>query len=650
LDVETIPRPSPRLPGMPWLGANYWSRAGGPFMWRRYDDAVVREELRVLRDHGITLTRSFLFWPHFQPAPDLIDPQPVQRYLDFLRACEEEDLPTIPTFLVGHMSGEDWDVPWRGGRDLYRDGFLLGQQAYFIREMVSRVGDAPAVAGWLISNEFPNYAGISEPDAVRAWAIVCTQAVRAGGSALPVSLGDGAWTAELTGVDNGFRLWRQLDLVDFVGPHSYPMGNDQRRVHFAAALVSELAHVGKPVVLEEFGVSSTFSSDENAAHFYRLALHGSLLAGATGWIAWNNTDFDLPEQDPYRHHPFELGFGLTDATGGPKPQLREIAEFRRVLDAVDIAHCVRTDTATAILLPSYLDQHPRIPPAERPCIPTITGHAYLAAKVADLSPAIVRETELPERAQLVIVPSNKLLTASTFTTLRRWAQAGSHVYLAWFAGVSGAHRGAWWPPLEPFAGVSHRLRYGLAEPVDDVVRFRFEVPFGDLPGGAELAFPVAGDPEARAMLPLAEPDGGAEVLARDQRGRPALIRNRIGAGAIYLSTYPVEYFGSARPDAHADDQVHRLYRALAREAGIRPEVTVDDHRICVDGLVNTAGRRFIWLVNLSGEPVDTRPEPRDGDRLVGVLDGAHLTGSVHLDPFGVVVAELLPQPRSGCPR
>jgi len=57
--------------GMPvsWLGANFWSRAGGPLMWSRYDATVVREELTTLRDHGLTMTRSFLYWPDVMPAP-----------------------------------------------------------------------------------------------------------------------------------------------------------------------------------------------------------------------------------------------------------------------------------------------------------------------------------------------------------------------------------------------------------------------------------------------------------------------------------------------------------------------------------------------------------------------------------------------------
>ncbi|WP_199521083.1 glycoside hydrolase 5 family protein [Jiangella anatolica] len=644
-DPGTIARPSPRLAGATWLGANYWSAAGGPFMWRDYDDAVVRRELRVLREHGLELTRSFLFWPDFQPAPDVVDDAFCGRYQRFLDTCADEGVRTIPTFLVGHMSGEDWDVAWRHGRDLYTDGFMLGQQAFFIAETVRRFGSSPAIAGWLISNEFTNYAGTAEPDDVRAWAIVCTQAVRAGGSSLPVSLGDGAWTKELYGTDNGFRLRRQLDLVDFAGPHSYPMGNDQARVHWAAALACELSHFGPPVVLEEFGVPNALSSEANAAHFYRQALHSSLLAGATGWIAWNNTDFDLTAQDPYRHHPFELGFGLTLPDGTPKAPLRELAAFRSVLDAVDVAGCRRTDTATAIVLPSYLDLHPRIPDADRRCITPITEHAYLAAKVADLAPAVVREESLDpgERPRLVLVPSNKLLTAPAFDLLEDWARAGSHVYLSWFAGVSGAHRGSWWPDVDGVTGARHTLRYGLREEVDDVVEWRFEAGLGDLAAGTTLAFPFAGTDQARAMLPLAEPspDAGTVVLARDQRGRPALLRRTVGDGAVYVGTYPVEYFGSARPDAHRDDVVHRLYRALAHAAGAAPAVTVDDARVVVDGLTHESGRRYVWLVNLSADEVTAGCRVPAGHRLTSVLDRADLTTKVTLPSFGVVVAELV---------
>ena len=128
-------------------------------MWTRYDAAIVREELAVLAAHGLNVTRSFCFWPDFMPAPGTLDTDVLDRYGDFLDAHLEFELGTIPTFLVGHMSGENWDPSWRQGRDLYRDVWLVSQQAWLAAEIAERFGSHPAVVGWLVSNEMPLYGG-----------------------------------------------------------------------------------------------------------------------------------------------------------------------------------------------------------------------------------------------------------------------------------------------------------------------------------------------------------------------------------------------------------------------------------------------------------------------------------------------------------
>ena len=104
-------RPSPLLsvdetPAI-WLGANFWSRTGGPLMWTTYDPAVVREELRVLADHGLNLTRSFFYWPDFHPEPDLLDEQCIANFQDFLDAHLEFGLTTVPDLpRRAHVGGE----------------------------------------------------------------------------------------------------------------------------------------------------------------------------------------------------------------------------------------------------------------------------------------------------------------------------------------------------------------------------------------------------------------------------------------------------------------------------------------------------------------------------------------------------------------
>ena len=84
-------------------------------MWTRYDAAVVSDELQTMVRHGITLTRSFYYWPDFMPTPDTIDEELVGHYTEFLDEHLRLGMRTVPTFIVGHMSGENWDPVWRDG-------------------------------------------------------------------------------------------------------------------------------------------------------------------------------------------------------------------------------------------------------------------------------------------------------------------------------------------------------------------------------------------------------------------------------------------------------------------------------------------------------------------------------------------------------
>ena len=139
-------------------------------MWVHYDGKIVRQELAVLADHGCNVTRSFCYWPDFVPEPEQLDSQVVDRFSDFLDAHVEMEVRTIPTFIVGHMSGRNWDPAWRQRRDLYRDVWMVSQQAWFAAEMARRFGGHPAVVAWLVSNEMPIYGGHGTADEVTSWA------------------------------------------------------------------------------------------------------------------------------------------------------------------------------------------------------------------------------------------------------------------------------------------------------------------------------------------------------------------------------------------------------------------------------------------------------------------------------------------------
>jgi endo-1,4-beta-mannosidase len=628
-----------------WLGANFWSRAGGPFMWRSYDPQLIREELAVLAGHGLTMTRSFFFWPDFMPGPYEIDENMTARFADFLDRHTEQGLTTIPTFIVGHMSGENWDPVWRNGRDLYSDVWMVSRQAWFAAEMTRRYKDHPAVAGWLVSNEMPIYGGAASHEIVDAWARIIRDAVRAAGGRQPFSLGDGAWGIEVSGHDNGFRLTEIAELTDFLGPHAYPVGDDPVRQRYAAAVACALSGTfGKPVIMEEFGVSSDFASEANAAVYYRHVLWNTLLAGATGWIAWNNTDFARPAQDPYRHHAFELNFGLTDATGEPKQTLREMQAFARVLDRVEFGRCRLADTDTALIVSSYLDtQYPFTSPASPEAVARALHQGYVSASLAGLPPRLIRETTgIVGGAKLYLAPSVKQILAPTADVLEDLAGQGAHVYVSYSSGDVAWHRGPSYGRMNDLFGIRHQLDVGLADPIEDAcVELTFTREFGGLTRGSTLTLAVRGGEHSRTFLPAVPVT--AEVIATDARGRPALLRRQVGEGALILCTYPLEYLAAVTPRVNQEPLV-ALYNALAEHAGVRRPLATEDPRVACDVLVRDDGARFAVLVSHAAEPVTVKPAIDGGTSggTLTTLDGSKASGGVTLEPFGVAVLEIAP--------
>ncbi len=106
------------LPKKFLLGANYWSRAGGPRMWERFDEPTVRAELAALRAVGLDCLRIFAFAPSFMPAPPAVDEVMLARLARLAELAREAELGLFPTPLVGHMSGENFDFPEQRGRPL----------------------------------------------------------------------------------------------------------------------------------------------------------------------------------------------------------------------------------------------------------------------------------------------------------------------------------------------------------------------------------------------------------------------------------------------------------------------------------------------------------------------------------------------------
>ncbi len=281
-------------------------------MWREYDPKTVREELAVLREHGLTMTRSFFYWPDFHPEPFRIDEELCDRFRDFLDAhTEAEWEPSRPSSSATCPARTGPGLA--RGRDLYEDVWLVGRQPGSSPDDPALQGP-PAGHGWLITNEMPGYGRVYQENRPPAtWSppgpVHVRRRPRAGGTQ-PVSLAT-ALGHRGHRRDNGFSLRdtastsissaRTSTARTPTGPPALPRGLRvrTRRRHRSA---------GRPG-----GVRPVHRHRLRGQRRHLLPADPAQLParGATGWIAWNNTDYDAlwtarlrppPLRDALRHH------------------------------------------------------------------------------------------------------------------------------------------------------------------------------------------------------------------------------------------------------------------------------------------------------------------------------------------------------------
>jgi endo-1,4-beta-mannosidase len=401
------------------LGANFWSRGAGPRTWSRATDAALDGELDQARAIGLDLLRVFAFIPDFVREDGAIDESRLARMRRFAEHAGRRGISLLPTALVGHMSGDNFELP--GGGDPLDDPTAAAQAEALVGALTGAL-EGPAIAGWALSNELPLWLRVHEgrvPDERRllAWIDRLIAACRAR-SARPIGLGDGQM--------HGFPNRAIAARVDFVAPHVYHADQDPLRqgLRFDHAL-AQAARFGKPVVFEEFGGSSTQAGDPEHAALWNEGLFAAFSRGAHAALGWCWSDFDpdtLGLEDPYRHQAFELGFGLTRADGSDKPACAVLRAWRAMLDGLPDAPPRPPAAMAAFVRASYLDRSYPFSWFDRGLAERCELTAFSIAQQAGLQPAICDEETLAD-APLLLVPSTQRLLTPTWLALEARARA-----------------------------------------------------------------------------------------------------------------------------------------------------------------------------------------------------------------------------------
>ena len=621
------------------VGAHVVPREGPDWPWRvgaaAFDNAFAQ-----LADLGMNTVRIDLIWQAVEPAEGDYDEEHLRVLDEVLEAARRHGLWLHPALLVGGEVGDAfWDVPYRQGRNPHADPHLRTLSTEHVRMLAQRWRGDPAIIGWDLTDEPPYWVceGTTDTDATN-WTKALSNALRSADPEHLVTVGTASQD-----VDAGpFRADVIANMLDFVCVHPYPIYSPDLypdslldvRMTLAAAFETALARgAGKPVMVHEFGASSTQFDPEAIAAYDRLFIWSSFGRGSIGFLAWCWSDAELPayRRVPYSRQAHETQFGIVDHTGAVRPRGHVLAEFAKTVRSLDLDRYASfgPKPSAALLVPH--DYVAPFDPAsfgldgpsglyasteesmrdEHGFDPLTKGwlNSFVLAARANLAVEFVRESphdRAPE-TRLLMLPAPLSATTTALCHVRTgfWGVLPDFVARGGTAYISLSADSAI-PDMDAVAGC--RIIDRAAATLHRTLRFI--EPWGTLRPGDSLELP-----DATATLGLRGARlrvSDSRIIAVDDDGHPALVVAQRGSGFVVTCSEPIELLLASVADAHRRyPDWWRVYGGLADLAEAREEVWVE-HPDVVSGVLRGPVGGLATLTNHGLDDVDALLHLPDG--------------------------------------
>ena len=323
--------------------------------WSNFDLTEVEADFARIAACGLDSVRVFLTWEDFQPSPDRVDRQMLERLVAVADLAGGLGLGLMPTLFTGHMSGVNWIPAWALGgsggdrrfrvvsgggvvrsglRNWYTDSAVGDAQVLLAAEAARALAGHEAVWAWDLGNENSNCVIPPTWSAARAWLARLGSAIRGADETARVTVG-----LHMEDLEEDRRLGpgEASEACDFLSMHGYPIyarwadgPTDDQLLPFLAEVTRWLGG-GRDLVFSEFGLPSLLVEEDAAAAYTARALEALRRAGCLGALLWCYSDYDpaLWESPPFDLAPHERSFGLWRADGSPKAGGRRHRGIRR---------------------------------------------------------------------------------------------------------------------------------------------------------------------------------------------------------------------------------------------------------------------------------------------------------------------------------
>ncbi len=609
------------------LGCNYWASNAGADMWRFFDAGVVEKDIKILSEYEIKYIRVFPNWRDFQPVspvmkefgihagyclegdrtpenPYYLDEVMLKRFSEFLDICEKYRIKVIVGLITGYMSGRVYMPSAMYGKNIITDPTAQYFQQLFIKGFIEKFKTREIIYAWDLGNECNS---MGEADRINAanWTSLVSNAIKAADPERMIISG-----MHMLGVDCGQRNWWITDQAmhtDMLTTHPYPYWGQHtdvdeqlslRGTMYPTAETKFYSEIGnKPCMAEETGtMGPMICSNENAANFIRVNMFSLWSNDATGLMWWCAHEQTMLSAHPYSENMVELELGMLDKNHNPKPVIEEMKKFSEFIGSVNLKLSGAQKDAVCLLTHGQNQW----------------GVGYMTHILMRRAGLNVRfafaDNGIPE-SDLYLLPSvngHHIMNKSRYEELKEKVYNGADLYISMDNGVFAEFESL--TGLKPIDSSKHTENGKVV--IDGItVEFKRDRNF--------------------KMEPT-----GAQVIAYDHNGKPAITVNEYGKGRVFYVNFPLE--GNMIEQADAFDKNRDIiYKKLFSGYIAKLPIRTDCENVVMTYHPTDTGIIAV-LINHSAEDKNLKLEISDGYKIKKVYYGSE----TKINAFDACILEL----------
>lgn len=607
-----------------FTGINYWDSKNAINMWSAFDAETIENDMKLMKDAGITHLRVFPLWSVFQPLNALYGPGDVfeytfgeeplpdtaagragvseeacQKFEIFCDIAEKYGMKLIVALITGHMSFRTYNPPAFDGKDLLTNPTVIKWQLRFVRYFVERFKCKKVIIGWDLGNETVHMPGLGgkNRDAFYVWCSIISYSIKSCDKDRPVISG-----LDNSSIEKGYSNLKTIgEMCDIHTTHPYNVFSTNTDpintmkpildLTFKCRISEDIS--GIPTFVQEFGsIGYMNCSKKTEADFYRASLFACLSHGCYGTMWWCAFDQGQHDFAPYRWNTIGSDYGFFDKQLNEKPIVEENRKFKKILSLLPDGNLPKHRIDATILIPREEKENN-----------DLLRTSYLLAKQANLDVNFNYLLDPIVDSKLYILPSvkeNKAIPKTRLDELLKKVEDGAVLYICADEGLLRQ--------IPEITGVE--------------IEYREKV-------GESKTLNMNGKSMPVYATYFYKPENyTAEVIATDENDIPVFFKNPYGKGYIYFLTLPLETFLSEKKGAfYKDDAIDYscVYRELAHTANIKRVCDSDNKYIRLTEHIIDDNSLYVVAINYNNKPEIAHisieqgysVSPIHGDNIVG---------------------------------